>query len=207
MYTQNGGHLLSDVAGYFRGGDAVAAPTPPAGTPGALLARLTVAPQDFNVGYHREDWGYPADVDGDCQDTRAEVLIRDVVSSLVLTKSGCTVASGVWTDSYSGIAFPSPTLLEIDHVVPLAVAHRSGGALWSPATKALFANDTAGLELRAVGTAQNQAKGDSTPDQWLPPLVGARCGYVTAWVTVKAQWQLTVTQAEHDTLAGILAGC
>ena len=40
------------------------------------------------------------------------------------------------------------------------------------ARKALFANDVAGRELRAVSCAQNQAKGDSTPEAWMPPNTG-----------------------------------
>jgi Excalibur calcium-binding domain len=41
----------------------------------------------------------------------------------------------------------------------------------------------------------------------LPSAKEFRCGYVARQVSVKARYGLWVTQAEHDAIAGILAGC
>ena len=207
LYTQSGGHLLADLAGYFTAGDPVAVPPGQTGSPAQALASLTIAPEDFSVAYNRADWGYPADLDGDCQDTRAEVLIRDSLASATFNQAGCTVIDGDWLDPYTGLSHFHANELEIDHLVPLADAHRSGGAAWSAAKKAAYANDVTGDELEPTASAVNQAKGDSAPDVWLPPDPGAHCAYVITWIGIKARWGLTVTQAEHDTLASILAGC
>ena len=207
LYTQSGGHLLADIAGYFTDGAPVPVPPEQTGTPTQALASLTTTPEDFSVAYNRADWGYPADLDGDCQNTRAEVLIRDSLATPTYSKSGCTVIDGQWTDPYTGATVVHANELEIDHLVPLAIAHRSGGAAWSAAKKAAYANDITGDELQPTANAVNQAKGDSTPDVWLPPDPAAHCAYVITWIAIKARWELTVTPAEHDTLASILAGC
>ncbi len=39
----------------------------------------------------------------------------------------CKVASGRWTDLYSGEVFTDPGELDVDHMVPLRNAQRSGG--------------------------------------------------------------------------------
>jgi hypothetical protein len=61
--------------------------------------------------------------------------------------------------------------------------------------------------LIAVDGPTNEAKGDGDAATWLPPNKGYRCTYVARQVAVKAKYKLTVTQAEHDAIAGLLAGC
>lgn len=53
----------------------------------------------------------------------------------------------------------------------------------------------------------NSAKGDKDAATWLPPNKPFRCEYVSRQVEVKAKYRLWVTKAEHDAIAGILAGC
>ncbi len=57
--------------------------------------------------------------------------------------------------------------LDIDHVVPLAHAHRTGGANWLRRQKRQFANDPGNLI--AVDDRTNQEKGDKEPVRWKPP--------------------------------------
>jgi hypothetical protein len=151
------------------------------------------------------DW---ADADGDCQNTRHEVLILEADGPLIFGAGACTVATGLWTDPYTAGNFTLASDLDIDHTVPLADAHRSGGWQWSTAMKRAFANDLAHPEtLIAVDDATNSAKGDKTPDQWLPPNSGYRCTYAIEWVSVKSSWTLTVTTTERATLASLLKSC
>ena len=59
---------------------------------------------------------------------------------------------------------------DIDHMVPLADAHRSGGWAWSTTKKRAYANDLDHPEtLIAVDDGSNSSKSDKSPDQWLPP--------------------------------------
>jgi hypothetical protein len=59
----------------------------------------------------------------------------------------------------------------------------------------------------AVDGRTNQGKGDGDAATWLPPSRSFRCTYVARQVAVKAKYRLWVTQAEHDAMQGILAGC
>ena len=74
----------------------------------------------------------------------------------------CRVASGDWTGPYTNTAVDNPSDLDIDHMVPLANAHRSGGWTWSKEQKASFANDISfraiSLRLRPPQTGPREAE-------------------------------------------------
>ncbi|MFE3786162.1 HNH endonuclease family protein, partial [Amycolatopsis sp. NPDC059090] len=122
----------------------------------------------------------------------------------VTTGPHCRITGGRWTSRYDGVAVADPGALDIDHMVPLAEAARSGTRGWSRAQREAYANDTR-LVLVAVTAKSNRAKGDQDPARWLPAL--DRCGYVAQWVAVKAKYAMTVDPAEHDAIAGILRRC
>jgi hypothetical protein len=104
--------------------------------------------------------------------------------------------------------FTNPSDLDIDHMVPLGNAHRSGGARWTTTVKRSYANDLdLDAALIAVSASANRSKGDSSPDEWKPPAATAWCGYATWWVDVKYEWSLTVTVAEKSALADMLGTC
>ena len=100
---------------------------------------------------------------------------------------------------------PTPADLHIDHLVPLAEAWKSGARLWTDAEREAFANDTAGLV--AVSAASNLAKGASDPTDWLPDNEDVWCTYAAVWIEVKAAWNLTADQAEHDALTALAVRC
>ena len=128
--------------------------------------------------------------------------------TVALSSDGCDVVAGRWVDIYTGHVFTDPSLIDIDHMVPLANAHRSGGAGWDRARKADFANYLAISDaLIAVSASANRSKSDSSPDQWLPPVPSSHCRYAVAWIDVKYQWALAVTSAERSKLEQLLAGC
>jgi hypothetical protein len=80
--------------------------------------------------YDRNEYDSWIDADGDCQNTRNEVLIEESRTPVeFLTERECRVVSGTWLDSFSGKLFTDPSLLDIDHVVPLKEAHRPGPAV------------------------------------------------------------------------------
>ena len=68
-----------------------------------------------------------------------------------------------------------------------------------------FANDPANLQA-TIGWV-NQQKGDSDAATWLPPNGSYRCAYVRRIVDVKGAYGLWLTEAEHDAIARVLAGC
>jgi hypothetical protein len=97
--------------------------------------------------------------------------------------------------------------VDIDHVVPLAEAWRSGASGWTLSRRQSFANDLTRPQLIAVTDNVNQSKGDKSPDSWKPPLSSYYCTYARMWVRVKYVWSLTVTSAEKSSLTSMLATC
>ncbi|MGE3448823.1 MAG: HNH endonuclease family protein [Microbacteriaceae bacterium] len=136
------------------------------------------------------------------------MLIAEADGPVTYSPSGCFVVAGVWNDPYTGLTFTHPTDVDIDHLVPLANAHHSGGWQWTTEQKRAYANDVVNAEtLIAVDDGTNSSKGDQSPDQWMPPNATYWCMYAIEWVNVKATWDLTVTSAERTTLNSVLSGC
>jgi len=175
------------------------------GAPAVDLAALVVA-EPHHAGYDRDLFGGGwVDVDGDCQDTRAEVLIDE---SVVATSGGCSVASGEWHDPWTGEVFTVARQLDVDHTVPLANAWRSGAWSWPGSQRITFANDLSSPDhLVAMSASANRSKGDGGPEEWRPPVRASWCRYATAWVDIKVRWELTVTQPEFGALEEMVATC
>ena len=175
-----------------------------------FVMSIAVAPISGDLpAYDRDEWRHWIDEDGDCQDTRQEALVAESISAVEHTGSDqCRVASGEWMGPYTGERFTDPADLEVDHLVPLANAHASGGWAWSESRKRAYANDLlfAG-HLVAVHGPANQAKGKSGPEDWQPPESGYWCQYAIDWITVKNSWELTATEAEVVALAEMLDTC
>jgi hypothetical protein len=159
--------------------------------------------------YRRSLYKHWVDADGDCQDTRQEVLIRDATGKLDFEKPRkCVVKKGLWLDPYTGKNFKEPRQLDVDHVVPLKNAHESGGWKWSAEKRQEYANyliDT--RHLLAVKASENRKKGAKGPDEYMPPDSAYRCDYVKEWVKIKRDWGLSLTDPERRAVADISAGC
>ena len=168
------------------------------------LDALTVADQGSMSGYSRTLFPHWIPVDGTCN-TRETVLRRDGES--VVTDASCAAVSGSWYSPYDGATWTSPADIDIDHVVPLAEAWRSGASSWTTERRQSFANDLADPQLIAVTDNVNQAKGDQDPSTWQPPLSSFRCTYAKMWIAVKFTWGLTLQTAEKSALQGMVDTC
>ena len=79
-----------------------------------------------------------------------------------------------------------PGDLDIDHMVPLANAHRSGAWQWSPERKRLYANYLDDPNhLIAVTARANRSKGARGPEEWQSPDSSYWCQYAVDWITIK----------------------
>ena len=177
--------------------------TKASGDAAAQLDTLTVAKSASMAGYSREKFPHWRSTGSNC-DVRDTVLKRDGTK---VKLSGCNVVAGSWTSLYDGLVIDSPTKIDIDHMVPLANAWRSGASKWTTAEREDFANDLDDPQLVAVSASSNRSKGDQDPSTWKPKETGAWCQYAEDWIAVKAHWKLTVTTAEKAALNDMLEKC
>ncbi|MFJ8273767.1 HNH endonuclease family protein [Streptomyces sp. NPDC094154] len=200
--------VSTSVSAGAGGGQASDATTLP-GVPSAERARkdlagLTVASHGSMRGYSRSKFPHWAQQGERC-DTRETVLERDGTD--VKRDEECRAVSGRWVSVYDDKTFTSASELDIDHIVPLANAWRSGASGWTQEKRKAFANDLTHPQLLAVSAASNRSKGDQGPDEWQPPSKTYWCTYARAWVSVKATYELSVTGAEKNTLTEMLGTC
>lgn len=186
-------------------GTAVAAPVPAASMPTAtganLLAGLATSTPSTAI-YDRSYFPHWMDEDGDGCDTRREVLIAE---SVIAPSIGAACAvSGRWESLYDGVVTVDPSTFDVDHVVALAEAWKSGAWAWTTAQRRAFANDLDDRRaLRAVSASSNRSKGADDPANWLP--TSGVCEYALDWVAVKYRWSLSVDTTERAALETVFA--
>ncbi|MFB7918063.1 HNH endonuclease family protein [Streptomyces sp. NPDC056061] len=180
-------------------------PEPPDATKAReLLAGLVVADEADVPGYSRAKFPHWITQHGTC-DTREVVLQRD--GEDVVQDDQCRATSGTWYSEYDGRTINSASGIDIDHIVPLKEAWRSGASKWTTDERRAFANDLVHSQLIAVSAGSNQSKGDKDPAAWRPPLESYHCTYSRAWISVKAEYALTANPAEADALSQMLDTC
>jgi hypothetical protein len=209
LFGQGGSGTTGSASGPSRAPGAPAAPS--ASEAGEMLRGLRVAPVGSMAGYSREEFPHWAadgtefgwnEPDGSC-DVRDDALIRD--GRGVEVDEECSFTSGDWLDPYTGKTLTDPGDVDIDHVVPLANAWRSGAASWDEEEREAYANDPG--VLLSVDDAENQVKGDKGPEAWRPPNADYGCEYARRWISIKHQWKLTINTDEKATLQEMLQGC
>ncbi|QIS03603.1 DUF1524 domain-containing protein [Nocardia brasiliensis] len=194
------------IAAVPAGGVASATPPniPTKAAAQSMLDGITVAADGPMTGYSREKFPHWITVSGQCS-TRETVLLRDGTG--VKVGADCYPTAGSWHSAYDDVTVTDPGGVDIDHVVPLAEAWRSGAAAWTTQRRQDFANDLNHPQLIAVSASSNRSKGDQDPSQWIPPNTGYRCTYAKIWIASKSVWQLSAQQAEKNALQQLLNGC
>ena len=91
-------------------------------------------------------------------------------------------------DPYSGKTFHDTDDIEIDHIVPLSLAHKMGGYLWTPQQKKTFANDTENL-IRVSKTC-NRSKGSKSISQWMPKNSNYHAEYLRRYHYIMTKYKL-----------------
>ena len=199
--------LLDDVLDEIEGaGSAGKVPV----NAGKALGKLEVSPPGSMSGYDREDFPHWSDAqefgwdvsDSAC-DVREAALIRD--GEDVVVGEGCDVEGGRWLDPYTKRTYTDPLDIDIDHLVPLANAYRSGASGWDEAERERYANDPGNL--LSVEDNANQEKGDKGPEAWKPANRGIWCQYARRWIGVKSAYALTVNPQEKAALREMLTTC
>ncbi|MFG2989137.1 hypothetical protein ACGFZK_07520 [Streptomyces sp. NPDC048257] len=82
----------------------------------------------------------------------------------------------MWHSYYDDVLVQGPSGVDIDHMVPLAEVHDSGGYSWTTERRRRYANDL-GSDVTLVGVTarSNRQKSDQDPATWMPaPAVHCR---------------------------------
>ena len=125
---------------------------------------------EHDAGYERTLFKHWVDADHDGCNTRKEVLQQEAITQP--TKTGtCTLIGGKWLSPYDNVIYYDQAKLDIDHLVPLSEAWKSGAWRWTPEQRQNYANDLQDPRaLIAVTASLNRQKSDSDIAHWLPPI-------------------------------------
>jgi hypothetical protein len=146
-------------------------------------------------------------------DTRNDILNRDLVDKTYVSIKRCpnAVATGTLHDPYTNatVAFvrgnQAGASVQIDHIVPLALAWDLGARDWPDDMRLRFANDPANL--LAVEGQANQDKGDQQPATWMPPNHAFWCQYAVQFTNVLRGYALPIDEPSAKVLRDAAATC
>ena len=162
------------------------------------LESLRIEPEYEATPYDRSEFPHWDDEDGDGKNTRLEILSLEKVSNV----GWYSRWDGEWYAGEGGLSAPR---FDIDHIVSLKEAWRSGADEWSASNKDTFADDM--LNLTAVTASSNRSKGAKDASEWLPPEPSGQCYLSIRVIEVKTKWNLSVDQNEYTTLKELIESC
>jgi Protein of unknown function (DUF1524) len=199
----------------------VAAAAAPVVTPGVdILAGIPQIPArvrgtDYRRAAFGEAWTDDNSAPGghNACDTRNDVLDRDLVDKTYVSIKRCptAVATGMLHDPYTNavVSFTRGNQIgasvQIDHIVPLALAWDLGARNWPDAIRIRFANDPGNL--LAVAGQANQDKSDGEPAVWMPPNHAFWCQYAVQFAAVLRGYGLSVDVPSATILRDAAATC
>jgi Protein of unknown function (DUF1524) len=185
-----------------------------------VLAGVVVIPQrihgnDYRRAAFGEAWTDDTSAPGGHNgcDTRNDILDRDLMEKTYTAIKRCptAVATGTLHDPYTNavVAFTRGNQVgasvQIDHIVPLALAWDLGARDWTDDLRVRFANDPANL--LAVQGQANQDKGDGEPSVWMPANHAFWCQYAVQFAAVLRGYALAVDAPSAVVLRDAAATC
>ncbi len=156
--------------------------------------------------YERNTWRHWIDSDGDCLNTRHELLAREsLIPPTYKTNDRCSVIAGKWFGPFLSKIFTNSSDLDLDHVIPLKWAHQHGGWRWSAERKQFFANDWENLVI--VYSGRNRSKGSRGPSEWMPDNGGHHCAYAFRWNYLIDKYNLTANRDDINSIDNVIRSC
>ena len=156
---------------------------------------------DYSRDMFGKGW---ADVDGDCQNTRHEVLIKTSTTPVVFKGSNdCSVIRGRWISPFTNEIHINTKSLDIDHLIPLSWAWSHGAKTWTQDYRESFANDE--RNLLVVEASLNRQKSDKGPDEWLPP--ANQCAYIARFERIRKIYSLKLSSIEERSFEKLISKC
>ena len=142
---------------------------------------VRIAAEVDDGSYDRDDYNYPSSIEAD-----------------IVNRQG-----GLYSP-YSLNCFDSASETDIEHIVATAEAHASGMYAKTEEDRSVYGKDLDNLTLAAPSVNRHQ-KSDKDPAEWMPE--NNRCWYVGKWVEIKKKYNLTMDQAEADSIAAVYKEC
>jgi hypothetical protein len=140
--------------------------------------------KNYERAHFSSSWG---DFDKDCQNTRAEVLVKtSLVNVSFHGNTNCRVKNGMWVSLFTGEKHYKASNLDIDHIVPLKWAWEHGASSWTKLERKRFYNDLDNLI--PVEKKLNSQKGAYGPEKWLPPR--SKCDYVKKFIHIMKKYHM-----------------
>ena len=162
------------------------------------LESLRIEPEYETTPYDRSEFPHWDDEDGDGMNTRLEILSIEKVGNV----GWYSRWDGEWYAGEGGLSAPR---FDIDHIVSLKEAWRSGADEWSASDKDRFADDM--LNLTAVTASSNRSKGAKDASEWLPSEASGKCYLLIRVIQVKTKWSLSIDQDEYTALKELTESC
>lgn len=162
--------------------------------------------QDSREKFFNEiDWSVDHDFDGDCQNTRNEILVLTSLAEVRYTNPrNCEVRTGQWLDYLTGKTFTVAAQMELGHIIPPLYAHNQGGDAWPPQKKLAFANDPLNLVMTERG--EQRRRRDRGPSRYLPT-EEYQCDYVRQWEAIAEKYDLRIDNRDRGQIRRVLEGC
>ena len=185
-----------------------------------ILAGIPEIPErvrthDYRRAAFGEAWTDDNDAPGGHNgcDTRNDILHRDLVDKTYVAIKRCpdAVATGTLHDPYTNAVVAlvrgakTGAAVQIDHIVPLALAWDLGARDWPQAQRVRFANDPANL--LAVAGKPNQDKGDQEPAHWMPANHAFWCQYAVQFAEVLRGYALPIDAPSAAVLRAAAGTC
>lgn len=142
---------------------------------------VRIAAEIDDGSYNRSDYNYSGSIEAD-----------------IVNRQG-----GLFSP-YSLNCFDSASDTDIEHIVATAEAHASGMYAKTGEERGDYAKDLNNLTLAAPSVNRHQ-KSDKDPAEWMPE--NNRCWYVGKWVEIKKKYNLTMDQAEADSITAVYQEC
>lgn len=142
---------------------------------------VRIAAEVDDGSYDRRDYDYPSSIEADIVNLQGGLF-----------------------SPYSLSCFDSASETDIEHIVATAEAHASGMYAKTEEDRSAYAKDLDNLTVAAPSVNRNQ-KSDKDPAEWMPE--NNRCWYVGKWVEIKKKYNLTMDQAEADSVAAVYQDC
>ncbi len=137
--------------------------------------------------------------DNTCLDTRGKVLRNHSLSKVNI--NSCRVVSGEWHDPYTNLNYQRARDIQVDHVVALSNAYKTGAHQWAANKRCLYANYLGNdFHLLPVEGEENERKLDYDPSRYIPPNREYTCQYLKTWLKIKNIWDLRLTFKEASAI-------